>query len=222
MLELNRLYHMDCLDGMKRFPDEFFDLAVVDPPYGGSETGGEITAARTGGKWNSRYQRGVPKESVITSWDIPPPAEYFEELARVSRDQIIWGGNYFGLPPTRCFLVWRKLSITENFTMAMAEYAWTSFNSNAKVFEHAPQGSKAEPRFHPTQKPVALYRWILGRYAEKGFKILDTHAGSGSCLVACQDMGYDFIGFEIDRYYYEKASQRLYENSLQMRMDIEF
>lgn len=241
MLELNRLYHMDCLEGMKLFPDRFFDLAIVDPPYGGggnnewegkkhSRFGGwfndyhitaeDITAARTGGGRNLKYQKDVPEESVITHWDIPPPKEYFEELARISRNQIIWGGNYFDLPPTRCFLVWRKLSISENFTMAIAEYAWTSFNDNAKVFEHVPQGNKSEPRFHPTQKPVALYKWILKHFAEKGFKIIDTHAGSGSCLIACCDMGYDFIGFEIDRYYYEKAEKRLYENSLQMRMDI--
>ena len=101
-----------------------------------------------------------------------PPKEYFDELARVSKHQIIWGGNYFGLPPTRCFLIWDKVNISENFTMSMCEYAWTSFNDNAKMFRCPPQDGK---RFHPTQKPVALYKWIFDRYAKDGYKILDTH-----------------------------------------------
>ncbi len=116
----------------------------------------DISVERTGGKtWAEKYGQN------ISHWDVAPPKKYFEELARVSKNQIIWGGNYFDLPPTRCFLVWKKTTISENFSMAMAEYAWTSFNENAKVFEHAPQGTATDPRFHPTQKPVALYEWIL-------------------------------------------------------------
>ena len=156
----------------------------------------DIKATRTGGECKVRH------------WDIAPPKEYFDELFRVSKEQIIWGGNYFSLPGTRCFLVWRKLSISENFSMAMAEYAWTSFNRNAKVFECAPQGSARESRIHPTQKPVALYKWILKNYAKSGDRILDTHVGSGSSRIACHDMGYEFEGCEIDRDYYEAQEAR--------------
>lgn len=144
----------------------------------------------------------------IIAWDIAPKQEYFDELFRVSRNQIIWGGNYFDLPPTRCFLIWRKLTISEDFSMAMAEYAWTSFNQNAKVFEYAPQDNTGK-RFHPTQKPVALYEWILSRYAKEGDTILDTHVGSASSLIACHNTRHKFIGFEIDEEYYKKASERL-------------
>ena len=129
-----------------------------------------ISASRTGGKWATRYQvqKGGIFSKDIRHWDIAPQQEYFNELARVSENQIIWGGNYFALPPTRCFLVWRKLTISENFTMAMAEYAWTSFNDNAKVFECAPQGTSKWQRIHPCEKPVALYAWIYSRYAKPG------------------------------------------------------
>ena len=142
-------------------------------------------------------------------WDIAPSQEYFDELFRVSKNQIIWGGNYFNLPPTRCFLIWRKLSIPEKFSMAMCEYAWTSFNANAKVFECVPQGTKKDPRFHPTQKPIKLYQWIMNNYAKQGFRILDTHLGSGSSAIAAYDLGFEFVGIEIDDTYYKGAVDRL-------------
>jgi site-specific DNA-methyltransferase (adenine-specific) len=152
-------------------------------------------------------------------WDVAPSEEYFKEAFRVSKNQIIWGANYFpNMPPTRCFLVWRKLSISENFSMAMAEYAWTSFNSNAKVFEGAPQGTKKEPRFHPTQKSVALYKWILANYAKPTDRILDTHLGSGSSAIACHDFGCEMLGIEIDDIYYEKAKQRLIDHQQQLTL----
>ena len=144
----------------------------------------------------------------IISWDVAPKQEYFEELFRVSRNQIIWGGNYFPLPPTRCFLIWRKLSISETFSMAMAEYAWTSFNSNAKVFEYAPQGKKDDQRTHPTQKPIELYAWIYRLYAKAGDKILDTHLGSGSSRIAAYNAGLDFVGCEIDPLYFNMQEER--------------
>ena len=159
--------------------------------------------SRTGGGYFEKYGK------KIIEWDYAPQPEYFDELFRISRNQIIWGGNYFSLPPCRCFVVWRKLTISEKFTMAMCEYAWTSFNDNAKVFECAPQGTKQEPRFHPTQKPVALYAWLLNQYAKPGDKIIDTHAGSASSLIACHNAGFDYIGFEIDKEYYDKAFNRL-------------
>jgi len=144
----------------------------------------------------------------IIAWDVAPGQEYFEELFRVSRNQIIWGGNYFPLPPTRCFLVWRKLTISESFTMAMAEYAWTSFNSNAKVFEFPPQGKKGDSRFHPTQKPIELYSWVFNLFAKPGDRILDTHLGSGSSRIAAYDAGLDFVGCEIDPVYFKAEEER--------------
>ena len=157
---------------------------------------------RTGGTWATKYGK------TISHWDVAPSKEYFDELARVSKNQIIWGGNYFDLPPTRCFLVWEKLSISESFSMAMAEYAWTSFNDNAKIFKAAPQGTQSDPRFHPTQKPVDLYRWIYRLYAKPGYKILDTHLGSGSSRIAAYDAGLDFWGYEIDKFYFDKQEER--------------
>lgn len=153
--------------------------------------------------------------SEICHWDVAPPKEYFDELARVSKNQIIWGGNYFGLPPTRCFLVWQKLSISENFSMAMCEYAWTSFNDNAKLFACAPQGNAKDQRFHPTQKPVALYKWVLSRYAKAGDRILDTHLGSQSSRIAAYDLGLDFWGYEIDEFYFTEGNKRFEEHTRQ-------
>ena len=193
---------------------------------GGSADFEERNRSRFGG-WFDRYHisgadgrrlgREDPKTTQgadIRHWDVAPPQKYFDELARVSKNQIIWGGNYFDLPPTRCFLVWRKLSISENFTMAMAEYAWTSFNDNAKVFEAAPQGN-TEKRIHPTQKPVALYAWIFSRYAKPGDKILDTHLGSGSSRIAAWDAGLDFVGCEIDKVYFDLAEARFQRHAAQ-------
>ena len=154
----------------------------------------------------------------IIAWDVAPGDDYFKELFRVSRNQIIWGGNYFSLPPTRCFIVWRKLTISEKFTMAMAEFAWASFNENAKVFECAPQGTANETRFHPTQKPVKLYQWLLKHYAKEGDKILDTHVGSASSLIACHRAGLDYWGFEIDPVYYKAAKERLDRETAQMNI----
>lgn len=153
----------------------------------------------------------------IIAWDVAPDKQFFNELFRVSRNQIIWGANYFEMPPTRCFVVWRKLTISENFSMAMAEYAWTSFNSNAKVFECAPQDNTGQ-RFHPTQKPLKLYEWLLDLYAKPGDKILDPMAGSGTCLVACRNKGFECTGFEIDEYYYQKARERIERESAQMNI----
>ena len=160
------------------------------------------TATRTGGTWATKYGK------KIIGWDVAPGEEYFKELFRVSKNQIIWGGNYFSLPPTRCFLVWRKLTISESFTMAMAEYAWTSFNGNAKVFECAPQGASKDPRFHPTQKPVALYTWVFKQFAKPGDRVLDTHLGSGSSRIAAYGLDLDFTGIEIDKGYFDRSVER--------------
>lgn len=223
---MNIVYHVDCMEYMKTLPDRFFDLAVVDPPYGCGLSVPSIKVERRGcghNKYDIKVHRSCKpggdhktyEGSDIRHWDVAPPPEYFNELARVSKNQIIWGGNYFYLPPTCCFLVWRKLSIADNFTMAMAEYAWTSFNANAKVFEAAPQGTKSNQRFHPTQKPVALYEWIYRLFAEPSDKILDTHLGSGSSRIAAFNMGLDFVGCEIDDYYFTEQEKRFQEHAAQ-------
>lgn len=234
----SKFIHGDCMDYLKDYPDDYFDLCIADPPYGDARGGkqiglenGSIGIHRGGGTENRstisvHYQRkncrqpdgtwgyanwrnmGEKIRKKIITWDIAPDDSFFKEIFRVSRNQIIWGGNYFSLPPTRCFIIWRKLTISENFSMAMAEYAWTSFNDNAKVYEHVPQDASGE-RFHPTQKPLDLYLWLLNRYAKDGDKILDPMCGSANSLIACHRTGHEFVGFEIDDYYYEKAKARL-------------
>lgn len=156
----------------------------------------------------------------IHHWDVSPPQEYFDELARVSKNQVIWGGNYFALPPTRCFLIWRKLNIPlEGFSMASVEYAWTSFNDNAKMFEaFSSGGSGRETRIHPTQKPVELYKWVYSLFSKPGDKILDTHLGSGSSRIAAYDMGLDFVGFEIDEEYFALEEERFETMTAQMSL----
>lgn len=216
----SRAYCMDCMEAMKQMPDKCFDLAIVDPPYGDAlddeERGGKSAVGRTGGTWASKYGK------KIIAWDTAPGKDYFDELFRVSRSQIIWGGNYFSLPPTRCFLVWRKTNIPENFSMAMCEYAWTSFHENAKLFECISAGTPQNPRIHPTQKPVQLYAWILNHYAKPGDKILDSHLGSGSSRIAAYDLGFDFTGFEIDEEHFKLQEQRFEEHTRQTNLFIDF
>lgn len=210
---MSKFVNGDCMEGMKEYPDKYFDLAIVDPPYGGSEKYfGSDKRGHMGGGHMKRFNYG--------HWDIAPDKAYFDELFRVSKNQIIWGGNYFELPPTRCFVIWKKLTISENFTMAMAEYAWASFNENAKVFECMPQGRKGDKKIHPTQKPIDLYKWLLSKYAKKGDLILDTHVGSGSSLIACEDLGYEYVGYEIDETYYKAAKQRIKGFNDQLRLKI--
>lgn len=223
-------FNMDCMDGLKELPDQSIDLAIVDPPYGGGssddaeETYNGSIVRRFGGRFQSYLEKdkrghmggGHAKRYGYGHWDKRPSKEYFDELFRVSKNQIIWGGNYFSLPPTRCFLIWEKLTISENFSMAMAEYAWTSFNENAKIFKFAPQGKG--DRFHPTQKPIELYEWVLNKYAKPGDIILDTHVGSASSLIACRNTGHKYIGYEISEFYYEKAKKRLEDAEAQMNI----
>jgi len=219
------MLNMDCMEYMKSLPDKAFSLAIVDPPYGScgnddwdkKEKGrfGGIFAKyevkRTDGSWSKKYQC----EKDITHWDVAPNQEYFEELFRVAESQIIWGGNYFILPPSNNFIIWQKLTISETFSMAMAEYAWTNIKGNAKIFAYAPQGKKNDARFHPTQKPVALYKWLLSKYAKAGDTILDTHGGSGSICIACHDLGYDLTWMELDKDYYDQACDRYKNHAMQ-------
>lgn len=214
------LYQADCLEVMQNMKDGQIDLVLTDPPYGGGNSnhqwddkkrgrfgGGrfnkyEIKATRTGGTWSEKYGKD------IKHWDIAPEEKVFNEIFRISKEQIIWGGNYFGLPSTRCFLIWKKLTISENFSMAMAEYAWTSFNKNAKIFEYAPQDKN---RFHPTQKPIELIAWCLNNYSNKDDLVFDGFSGSGSTAVACIKTKRCFIGCEIDNKYFDLSCKRIEE-----------
>lgn len=155
-----------------------------------------------------RREVGIQVRKKIIAWDNAPGKEYFDELFRVSKQQIIWGGNYFSLPPCRCFLIWEKTNIPENFTMAQCEYAWTNIKDNAKIFKHTSIRAKDEGHFHPTEKPVSLYAWIYQKYAKPGDKILDTHLGSGSSRIAAYDAGLDFVGTEIDAEYFRLQEER--------------
>ena len=250
---MSEFINADCMEYLPNYPDDYFDLAICDPPYGGggqpmpptastlsvddsgnvstvtlkSTRGGadsmltpNVKCGRTGGTWATKYQtNGGIFDHDIRHWDIAPEPAYFEQLRRISKNQIIWGGNYFDLPPTRCFIVWRKRNIpAENFTMAPVEYAWTSFNRNAECFEKSSSGTRRKPRIHPTQKPIELYTWLLDKFAEPGMRILDTHVGSGSSLIACERMGFEYVGFEINRTYYRIASERIKEETRQMTL----
>jgi len=192
MSEIN-FYNIDCIEFMKQKPDNFYDLAIVDPPYG---IGDKFKGGKTG-KMNFN-------EIVNKDWDKVPSPEYFDQLFRVSKNQIIWGGNYFNLPPSRCFIVWDKL-ISEDFTLAMAELAWTSFDKLAKIIR---MPTLKDGKIHPTQKPIKLYRKLLIDYAEKGFKILDTHGGSFTNAIACDKEGFDLDICEIDLDYYKNGVQQ--------------
>ena len=184
------------LDLMKRYSDKYFDLAIVDPPYG----------------------IGISKNPVrqmhkIKDWDNEIPSkQYFDELFRVSKNQIIWGGNYFDLPPSQGFYIWDKKQ-PENFSLAMCEYAWSSIQKPAKIWSLSVM--KEQNKIHPTQKPIELYEWIIMRNAEKDYKILDTHLGSGSIAIAIdiinkrEQLNLQFVGCELDIDYYNKAIERI-------------
>ena len=173
------------------------------------------TISRTGGSWSKKYQQGGIFSNDIRHWDTAPAQEYFDEIFRVSKNQIIWGGNYFNLPPTRCFNVWRKLTISEAFSMAMCEYAWCSFNSNAKYWEYPPQDSE---RFHPTQKPVKLIERQLNEYTKEGDLVLDCFSGSGTTAIACHRLNRRFICIEKDKEYWEASVKRLEDERKQLSL----
>ena len=190
---------------MSRYSDNYFDLAIVDPPYG-------IGAAK---------RKNKTKKSIIQytakNWDNSIPSkEYFDELFRVSKNQIIWGGNYFDLPPSRFFLIWDKCQ-PEGLDQAMCEMAWGSFNSSAKIYKTSIQQIQFN-RIHPTQKPIKLYKWLLDKYAKQGDKILDTHLGSGSIAIACHDYGFDLTACELDKEYFDKAMERINNHTAQMKL----
>lgn len=211
-------YNMDCMDGMKEFPDKYFDLAVVDPPYGIGESGE---------KNHTRGKLAMAKDyKPFDGMDLKAPdKKYFDELFRVSKNQIIFGANHFisKIPyDSHCWIVWDKDNGETDF--ADCELAWTSYNSAVRKFRYRWNGMlqenmrKKEVRIHPTQKPKALYDWIFSRYAERGMKFLDTHVGSASSLMAAHDAGLQYVGFEKDKYYYDLSKERLEQHEAQMSL----
>jgi len=196
----------DCMEAMAEFPDKFFDLAVVDPPYGLDLANMNMGAGKSKKASKIQNRKWKPKD-----WDKETPtAEYFTELFRVSKNQIIWGGNYFDLPPCKNYIIWDK-EIPEGLSFADCEMAWTSFDKAPKMFRYSAYLDK-QSKFHPTQKPIPLYDWILQNYANEGDKILDTHLGSGSSRIAAHKAGnIDFWGYELDEYYY-LAQEKRFDN----------
>lgn len=184
----------DCMLMMSRYPDKFFDLAVCDPDFGLNEK------ISNGGTWAAKWK----KEDGFLGGK--PTVDYFNELRRVSKNQIVWGGNYFAdmLPATRCWIVWDKIAHMD--TLADCELAWTSYDANTKIFKHVRNSS--DVRIHICQKPVALYNWIFERYAKQGMKILDTHLGSQSSRIAAHKAGLDFWGTELDKDYFDEGNAR--------------
>lgn len=208
---MNIAYNMDCMEAMRKMPDKCFDLAVVDPPYGIKIN------MNAGRKKGAKNQKRTKKD-----WDNKiPTKEYFDNLFRVSKNQIIWGGNYFPLPLTRSWIVWDK-HIPEELSFSSAELCWTSFDRKTLIADipyNGAIGRSGEYTIHPTQKPVALYAWIFQRYAKPGDKILDTHLGSGSSRIAAYDAGLDFVGYEIDKEYFDKEEERFAAYTSQTRLN---
>lgn len=234
---ISKVWFGDNMEYMSRFPDKFFELAIPDPQYGinapkmqmgthltrkgkgqypGESTATKIRKGRLnqgGGKLKNMFLNN----SDIDWDDAPPPPEYFKELFRVSKNQIIWGGNYFDLPPTRCIICWDKLQPWENFSQW--EMAWTSFDRPAAMFRYSNTGgANKDPKISATQKPVALYRWELAKFAKAGDKILDTHLGSGSSRIAAYELGLDFYGYENNKETFRLANDWFKIRSLQKTM----
>ena len=212
-----KIIHGNCMDFMATLKDKAFELAICDPPYGIGEDGA---------KNHSRGQLAKPTLYIAKNWDRNiPPKTYFDELLRVSKNQIIWGGNFFidFLKSTSCIIVWDKVNSGD---FADCELAWTSFKSSVRKFSYMWNGmlqqnmKNKEHRIHPTQKPVALYQWLLKNYAKQGDKILDTHLGSGSSAIAADIMGFDFVGIEIDEDYYKAALDRFNRHKQQLTLEL--
>jgi site-specific DNA-methyltransferase (adenine-specific) len=206
-MPMSEVTNEDCMQMMARYPDKYFELAIVDPPYG---IGVNHNMGRRKGDRPSDFKPAV--------WDSQPPSEeYFIEMMRVSRNQIVWGANHFiDLMPFRtpCWLMWDK-GFSEEVSFAQFELAWTSFGTTCKKYD---KPTLQPDRIHPTQKPVALYKWILKNYAKEGDKILDTHLGSQSSRIAAFIMGFDFYGCEIDREYFEDGNKRFKEQTAQQSL----
>jgi len=198
------IYNSDCLEAMRATPDGFYSLAIVDPPYG-------IERFKKGGSVINVYG------SENRDWNnVKPTKEYFTELFRISKNQIIWGGNNFDLPLSEYFIIWQKSNALD-FSFAMVEQAWTNIKKPAKIYVYL-HSQNPDIRFHPTQKPVALYKWLLQNYAKQGDTILDTHLGSGSSRIAAYDLGFDFTGYELDKDYFEAQEARFADHIAQPKL----
>ena len=198
----------DNMELMARYQDNHFDLAIVDPPYGINVN---VSMGRRKGHKKSNYHKFAGNDSSI------PSSDYFSELKRVSKNQIVWGGNYMTdyLSPSPCWLLWDK-GFSPNVSFAQFEMAWTSFNSSAKKYDFNAAANR--DRIHPTQKPVKLYEWLLMNYAKEGDKILDTHLGSMSIAIACHNLGFELTGCELDAEYYNQGIKRVKNHVAQQRL----
>jgi len=211
---VSEVYYVDNMEYMSTLPDKFFDLAPVDPPYGIGMGGGITGELKT--NFSGSKKTIIEKQYYMSNFDDSkiPDKKYFDELFRISKNQIIWGGNYFleYLKNTSCFIVWDKDN--GNSDQADCELAWTSFETATRKLKYRWHGllqenmKNKEKRIHPTQKPIALYKWLLQNYAQPGWKIFDSHVGSGSSRIACYDMGFDFIGCENDPDYWQAQEDR--------------
>lgn len=207
-------YCGDCMELLKQTPDKYYDLCIVDPPYRDSI--------------DNQPTKDMRNNGSMDNFGDKPTSLYFEELFRVSHNQIIWGANNFALPTYKGFVVWKKLTISDKFTMSMAEIAYISegLGTVSKIFECAPQGKRSDPRIHPTPKPIALYSWLIHKYAKKGDKILDTHLGSASIALAidkankADGMELDFVGIELDKDYFDSAMKRFSKGRQQMFLNL--
>ena len=213
------IYNCDCMELLKQTPDNYYSLAICDPPYGINYDGNDGLIKKGKVKrQNGTYGVIKRKEHIKKDWDKEIPTdEYFEQLFRVSKNQIIWGGNYFYLPPTKGIICWDKKQMLPTFSRW--EFAWSSFNTPAKMYEFDSRGFlSGEANIHPTQKPVALYKWLLDKYAKEGDKILDTHLGSMSIAIACHDYGFELVGCELDPDYYNAGIKRVKNHVSQLKL----
>ena len=199
------LHNIDCMEYLATCEDNAFELAIVDPPYG-IDINSSGRLGHYGGK-GKNWDNAIPDKT------------YFEQIFRVSQNQIVWGANYFKMPPTRCFLIWDKQQ-PHGVSFASCEYAWTSFDQSAKTYYQRPQSADSY-RIHPTQKPVKLYEWLLMNYAKEGDRILDTHLGSGSIAIACHNLGFDLVACELDTDYFNAAQKRLKQHQSQLRIPMQ-
>ena len=202
----------DNMELMARYPDNYFDLAIVDPPYGIDLANMNMGIGNT-----PKASKAKNRKWKAKNWDNEIPKDYFfQELFRVSKNQIIWGGNYFNLGICNKFIIWDK-EIPNGLSFSDCEYAWTSFSGANKIFRYSAYLNKNE-KFHPTQKPPQLYKWILDKYAKEGDKILDTHLGSGSIAIACHDYKFDLTACELDKEYFDKAMERINNHMAQQKL----
>jgi site-specific DNA-methyltransferase (adenine-specific) len=221
-----QVFNMDCMEYMQSIPDGYFDLSIVDPPYGIGQPKQSNLKGYNGRKsLEERLKKnrlntgsGKLKNRVLNNsncdWDEKiPKKEYFKELIRISKNQVIWGGNYFGLSPTRCVICWDKMQPWENFSQW--EMAWTSFDRPARIFKF---DNRTGDKIHPTQKPIKLYEWLLMNYAKEGDKILDTHLGSQSSRIASYNLGFEFVGTELDQEYFEQGCKRFDNHKKQLTL----